>query len=354
MKKLVALLMAMVMLLGLAACGGSSSTEAPAATEAPAQAATEGAQEAEAAGVTSLNIYGIYKSESMYFVNEAASIEKTLNELGEKYGFTATWHFNNCDGDPEKFMTLLNTAIADNADAIICCVPDQTMSQSVVDTCSAAGVPVIACDDGLIDTEGNKIAPWFGIDAYNIGYSAGEWMADYAEKNGMTDDDSVGLLYMTMDTVSSCVPRTEGERDAWAAKLGDALAANTYAADYQSDQESAYNAASAVITGHPEIKSWLVMVASENGALGVGAALENAGVDGTSCVINLGCDEMYNQWNDGNYSMVKACSYFSGKVVGKEAITAVVEYLVNGVEMPAEYATPAVIVTPEDYLDLVL
>ena len=38
MKKLIALLLALVMVIGLAACGGSATTEtkAPAATEAPA------------------------------------------------------------------------------------------------------------------------------------------------------------------------------------------------------------------------------------------------------------------------------------------------------------------------------
>ena len=115
---------------------------------------------------------------------------------------------------------------------IVTCIPDQTMSQSVVDKCKDAGVPIIAVDDGLIDTDGNKIAPWFGIDAYNIGYTAGEWMADYAKKNDLLDDPSVGLLYMTMETVSSCVPRTEGEKDAWKDKLGDALSDRTYAVSY--------------------------------------------------------------------------------------------------------------------------
>lgn len=40
MKKLIALLLALVMVIGLAACGGSATTEtkAPVATEAPTQA----------------------------------------------------------------------------------------------------------------------------------------------------------------------------------------------------------------------------------------------------------------------------------------------------------------------------
>ena len=54
--------------------------------------------------------------------------------------------------------------------------------------------------------------------------------------------------------------------------------------------EDAYNGASAMIAGHPEIKSWLVMVASEQRALGVASAIENAGLADTSCVVTLGCD----------------------------------------------------------------
>lgn len=350
MKKLFALVLAGALALSLVACGGGDSSSAPAASTPAASTPAASTPAAPKA----LNIYGIYKSESTYFVNEAASIEKTLKELGDEMGFEATWHFNNCDGDPEKFMTLLDTAIADNADAIVCCVPDQTMSQSVVDKCNDAGVPVIAVDDGLIDTDGNKIAPWFGIDAYNIGYAAGEWMADYAKDNDLLDDPEVGLLYMTMETVSSCVPRTQGQQDAWKDKVGDALSDRTWTADYVSQSEEAYNSAQAVVTAHPEIKKWLVMTPSENGVLGAGSVLEEAGLDKDSCIIALGCDEMSVQWADGNYECCRASAYFSGKVVGKEAITAVVNYLMNGTALPDEYATPAILVTPDNYTEYVL
>lgn len=357
MKKIVALLLATLVIFGLGACSsGTDANNTTAAPAAPAETTDSVASKAPAApeGPKDLNIYGIYKSESTYFVNEAGSIEKTLNEKAEEYGITITWHFNNCDGDPEKYMTLVDTAIADKADAIVTCIPDQTMSQSVVDKCNEAGVPIIAVDDGLINDAGEKIAPWFGIDAYNIGYSAGEWMANYAKENNLLEDETVGLLYMTMSTVSSCVPRTEGEKQAWADILGDALSDRTYEADYVSMSEEAYNSASAVVTAHPEIKTWLVMTPSENGVLGCGAVLEEAGLDSTSCVIALGCDELSTQWADGNYSVCRASAYFSGKVVGREAATALVDYLVNGTELPEEYATPAIIVTPDNYTDHVL
>ena len=352
MKKLIAMLLALVMVLSLAACGA----KAPAETEAPAAdaPAAEAPAETEAAAPKTLNIYGIYKSESPYFVNEAASIEKTLLAKGEEYGAEVNWHFLNCDGDAEKYMTQIDTAIADNADAIVTCIPDQTMSEAVVAKCEAAGVPIVACDDPLKDGDNNKLAPWFGIDAYNIGYAAGEWMAAYATDNGLVEDESVGILYMTMNTTSSCVPRTEGEKKAIADNLGTAMDARTYEVDYITTMEDAYNGASAMIAGHPEIKTWLVMVASEQGALGVASAIENAGLAETSCVVTLGCDETTGHWEEGNYAVIRAAAYFSGKVVGKAAIEAVVEYIINGTEMPAEYATPAVMVDPTNYKDHVL
>lgn len=56
-------------------------------------------------------------------------------------------------------MTQIDTAIADNADAIVTCIPDQTMSEAVVAKCEAAGVLIVACDDPLKDGDNNKLAP---------------------------------------------------------------------------------------------------------------------------------------------------------------------------------------------------
>lgn len=363
MKKFIALLLAALMVLSLVACASQTETTEPAAAETAAEetkteetAAEPAAEEAPAEeGDKDLNVYGIYKSDGAYFVNEGWSLETAMKEIAEPAGYTVSWHYLSCDMDPEKCMSLVENAIADKADAIVICVPDQTMSISVVERCNEAGVPVIAVDDGLIDADGNKIAPWFGIDAYNIGYAAGEWAADYATENGLIDDESAGLLYMTMSTVSSCVPRTEGEKQAWADKLGaEAMADRTFEGDYETTMELAYNAASSVITANPQIKSWLVMVPSENGALGAGSALEEAGLAETSCVINLGGDEMINQWDAGNYSVVRVSAYFSGLVVGREAGTELANYLINGTELPAEYATPAEMMDQTNYNDIAI
>lgn len=90
MKKLTALLLALVMVLSLAACGAKETTPETKAPEAAAPVETKAPVEEAPAAPTSLNIYGIYKSESPYFVNEAASIEKALNDKGAEYGIEVT------------------------------------------------------------------------------------------------------------------------------------------------------------------------------------------------------------------------------------------------------------------------
>ena len=100
--------------------------------------------------------------------------------------------------NPETCLKFVDTAISEKASGIIICVPDQTMSQAVVDKCAEAGMPVVAVDDAL-EVNGEKIAPWVGIDGYNIGMANGEWMAQYAIDNNLVDDEECGWL-LTMWT----------------------------------------------------------------------------------------------------------------------------------------------------------
>lgn len=331
MKKILSLLVVLAMALCLVACGGTKE-----------ETSTE---------VKSLNVYGIYKGDGDYWRNEAKGTEEALAALATENGFEYTWHYLTCDNDPELTLTNVETAVADQADLILICVPDQNMSQAVVDRCNEAGTTVIAVDDGLIDGNGNKIAPWFGIDAYNIGVGCGTWLGNYAVENGLVDDPKCGLLIQTMETVSSCVPRTEGEEDAWAEIVGDKMADRTFYADYQSTAELAYDSAAAVITGHPEFDKWLVMNPSTNGTVGVVAVLEEQGLDKESCIMSLGADTIARQWDEdiNCWDCVKQCSHISGGMIGAQAVTAGVNKILNGTEIPMETVVPAVFVDKTNY-----
>ena len=174
-----------------------------------------------------------------------------------------------------------------------------------------------------------KLAPWVGIDAYNIGAANGEWLANYANENELVGKEDVGLLLMTMDTVSSCVPRAEGELDKFTELCPDFPEANIFKADYDGTTDKGNTAAAAVITANPQIKTWLVTGANEEGCIGAARALESAGLDADACVVGLGAYMAKDEWNNkgADGTCVKASAYFSADQVGAGSVEVLLDMI---------------------------
>lgn len=356
MKKRV-LAVIMTMALGaslLAGCGGSSepaSSEAPAAEEpaAEAPAAEEpAAAEETAAPSGDLVVYGIYKAgDQTWFIDEGDAAKAAVEKLGGSFTYV------DAKMNPEEELKAVDNAIANKASGIVICTSDQTMSQAVVDKCKEANIPVVAADDALEDGSGNKLAPWVGINAYVIGAANGEWLANYAKDNDLVGKDDVALLIMTMDTVSSCVPRADGEYDKFTELCPDFDTAKIFKADNDGTVEKGNTAAMAVLTAHPEIKTWLVTGANEECTIGAVRALETQGLDADACVVGLGGYMAKDEWNNkgADGTCMKAAAYFSSLQVGEGSINVLMQ-LINGEEATMETAVDALIVTPDNYKDV--
>ena len=295
-----------------------------------------------------LVVYGIYKAgDQTWFIDEGAAAQKAVEEAGGEFIFV------DAKMNPEEYLKAIDNAIANNASGIVTCIPDQTMSQAVVDKAEEAGIPIVAADDALQDADGNKLAPWVGINAYVIGEANGEWLANYATENELVGKEEVGLLLMTMDTVSSCVPRAEGEYGKFTELCPDFPEENIFRADYDGTTDKGNTAAAAVITANPQITTWLVTGANEEGCIGAARALESAGLDKDACVVGLGAYMAKDEWNtkgaDG--TCVKASAYFSADQVGAGSVEVLLD-MIAGEEPTMETAVDAVVVTPEDYKDV--
>ncbi len=338
------------MVLGLTACSAVT-TDAPASETAkveeaqtPKAADSGEAKDASAAGV----VYGIYKAgDQTWFIDEGAAAQAAVEANGDSFTYV------DAKMSPEEYLKAIDNAIANNAKGIVTCIPDQTMSQAVVDKCSEAGIPIVAADDALQDNDGNKIAPWVGINAYVIGQANGDWIANYAKEKGLEEDPECGLLIMTMDTVSSCVPRAEGEYDNFTAACPSFDTARIFKADYDGTTEKGNTAAAAIFTAHPEIKKWLVTGANEEGTIGACRALESAGLDADACVVGLGGYMAKDEWNNkgADGTCMKAAAYFSSDSVGKGSVD-VLYKLIAGGDVEKETAVDAVVVTPENYKEV--
>lgn len=287
-------------------------------------------------------IYGIYKAgDQTWFIDEGAAAQAAAEEAGYEFIYV------DAKMNPEEYLKALDNAIANNAAGVVTCIPDQTMSSAVVDKMADAGIPIVAADDAL-EEDGTKLAPWVGINAYVIGEANGEWIANYAKENNLVGKDDVALLLMTMDTVSSCVPRAEGEYDKFTELVPDFDKSKIYRADYDGTTDKGNQAASAVITAHPEIKTWLVTGANEEGCIGAVRALESAGLDKDACVVGLGAYMAKDEFKNEGGSAMKASAYFSSESVGAGSVKVLLD-LIDGKDVPLATAVDAVVVTPENY-----
>ena len=326
--KVMALTMASLMAMSMAAFAGE----------------TEAESSYDFAGGT---VYGIYKAgDQTWFIDEGNAAKAKVEADGGEFIYV------DSKMSPEEYLKDIDNAIANNAVGIVTCIPDQTLSQAAVDKCKEAGIPIVAADDAL-EVDGEKIAPWVGIDAYNIGAANGEWIANYAIENGLVDKEDTGLLIMTMDTVSSCVPRAEGELDKWTELCPDFPEDRIFKADYDGTTDKGNTAAAAVITANPQITTWLVTGANEEGTIGACRALESAGLDANACVVGLGGYMAKDEWNNkgADGTCMKAAAYFSSLQVGEGSVT-VLEQILSGGEVTLETAVPATVVTPENYKEV--
>lgn len=291
-----------------------------------------------------LVVYGIYKSgDQEWFLNEGEAARKTVEDAGGEF------HYVDIALEGQKMLDAIEQAYTNGADGIVMCPNDQTMSQNVVDLCNEYGMAVVACDDAL-EVNGEKIAPWVGIAGYDIGVSCAEWMNQYIADNNLADDASCGVLLMTINTVSSCVPRTDGEYDVLMAAYPQFEETNRiFYADYDGTTEKGNIAASAVITGNPQITKWLVMGANEEGIVGVVRALETADLDKDSACVGMGAYMSAEEYEKG--SCMKASPYFSDVAIGTYSVNTLFD-LIDGKEVEMSTAVPAEITTPENYKEI--
>jgi L-arabinose transport system substrate-binding protein len=243
----------------------------------------------------------------------------------------------DCAMNPDKYMTALDTAISRKVDVLIVCPPDQKLSQITVDRCKAAGIKVMADDDGLIDEKGIHIAPALELDAYKVGQGIGDYLGKYYNTNNLAAKYAdTGFMLMTMPEVSSCVPRSEGARDEFL-KLVPAFAKNKIIeAPYDGTSEKGFNVASATITANPQYKNWIVMAPNDEGAQGCTRALEQANLDRNAIVAGVGGYLAKDEFKKP-YSCFKAAAYIDPVLDGTLAGNAAMDWIEKGAEPYAEY-----------------
>jgi len=302
-------------------------------------AVAQDASPASSAAGTGPLFVAINKSaDQQYFIDLQTSFKDTIVGLG------GTAQASDAKLDPNLGINLVNDAISAGAKGIAITVPDQTIGPAVAAAAKAAGVALVATDDGIVDDAGNPV-PFVGFNGTDMGTKVGEAAAQLLTASGWLTDTTkkVGVLSTEVQTLSVCEDRTNAAKEQMAA--AGVPAENIFQVPYTGETQSAQDAAGPVITAHPDVTNWVVFACNDEGALGTINALAASAVSPDNIIgVGLGAYEACKPWAAGQPSGFKAALFISGLDVGASAAKVLYDNVVNGVALPPETIAPTTIV----------
>ncbi|NLJ95369.1 MAG: galactose ABC transporter substrate-binding protein [Clostridiaceae bacterium] len=196
MKRILALLLTLVMMVGLvAACGGS---DEPAETDAPEEAAEpaddsaeeepadeEPADEEPAAGgeASDLNVGVFYYDFADSYIS---TVRSELDKMLEEAGITYT-NYDAAGSQPTQ-TEAVNSAITGGTNLLVVNIVETAAidaAQGIVDSAKEAGIPVIffnrEIDNSVIDSY--ELAAFVGTDAPEAGHMQGQMIGEFLLEN---------------------------------------------------------------------------------------------------------------------------------------------------------------------------
>lgn len=348
------------------AAGASTDTTSPDTTSADSTAATDSTAGSDTtAGSTASTvteetiatpscedgaerplIYVLYKEGTQqYFIDQATGASDTAEAL------CADIKVVNVEQSGDKAVTEVQNAIAAGADAIGITVPDQQIGPQVAQLAADAGIPIIATDDVIEDGDGNPV-PFAGFNGTEMGTKVGQQAADLLNEAGWIEDGTkVGVLSIEKQDLSVCNQRTDAEKQV-IIDQGGVPEADVYPVASDATIDGSLNAASPVITAHPDVTNWIVMGCNDESVKGALQALAAAGMSPDNIIgVGLGAYEACKDWQADEPSGFKGALYISGYEVGKAAVTALYNSIENGVDLPPETIAATALVDPTNWED---
>ena len=212
MKKLIALLLALVMVVGLVACGAKEEAAAPAETEAAAPAETEAAAPAETEAAETLYIPVMAKGFQHQFWQAVAAGSQAA---AEEYGVEIYFDGPASETEIAAQVNMIEQEMAKNPKAMALAALDTSAVADILDECAEKGIPVIGFDSGVPgDTSGavkatactnNEAAAAIAAEKF------GENADLVAKMQAATADAPVRIAVLSQDAVSASVTgRTTG------------------------------------------------------------------------------------------------------------------------------------------------
>ena len=315
MKKLLCVLLALVMVLSLAACGGSAAPEADApAADAPA--------EDDGKVKIGLSIAGLTMP---YYVR----MYEGFLAAAEKEGYEVV--FADGGADAESTVKAVEDLITNDIDAL---AVSTNYSEALVDTftkCKEQGIPVFYIGNLQLIPEVQELMTfWEGTVSADAGYLGGVWMADYLDGIGYKKDLNIVQVSLIHDSLQQ---RYEG--------FAQGLADNGYTVTLVNTvgdltRENSLAGCEDMLTAHDDIDIFYGTAGTS--ALGAYDATQNAGRTEVMVVGFDGEDEEIQHIDEGGNYVATICQ----DPVGESEVTvAAIKTVLEGGTVEGGHETPA-------------
>lgn len=353
-RKVLSGLLAALLVMTCAGCGGDAAggnaadagAESEPAAEAPAESETPSGETVEA-GKDLKFVYISKQLSHQWFVQEEMGIKKACDELGIEYvGIDS-------DNNDEKCLQDIDSAFTMEADALLICITNQSMGPNLAKRCKEENIPLVTIDDNILDEAGNQV-PHVGMPTKEVGELGGEELVKMANERGFFEDGNVvKVLQINIPTNTVFAPRLDGYKETLMANtpLKEEDFIRVGAADATAEFEGNMAVSSPVILAHPEVTHWIVTGANDDCALAPMAVLKEQGFDMANVLgCGLGGYEMpLEEFKNGNESYIAIV--LQPDVEGYKAVYMAYDYLVSGTEMPENTFVSGSIANAENYLE---
>lgn len=322
-------LIAALLAVSLAGCGSNSSSGT-----APSTTATNGEKPKIA--------FIVKQPEEPWFQLEW----KFAKEAADKDGFELIT-IGATDG--EQVLPKIENAAAQGAKGLIICSPDVRLGPAIVARANQRGMKLMSVDDQLIDDKGKPLdVHHLGISAHKIGNNVGDALVAEMKKRGWTNADTAFLL-VTRDELDTAKERTEGEAEA-VTKSGFPADKIYRAPQKTTDVPGGRDAATVVLTQHPDVKHWLIAGMNDSASMGAVRATEAFNIKPENVIgIGINGDAALEDLKKPQPTGLYGSILLQARRHGYDTAEMMYKWIKDGVEPPKITYTDGVLITRDNY-----
>jgi L-arabinose transport system substrate-binding protein len=282
--------------------------------------------------------------EQGWFINE----QKAASEAGQQMGFDVV-SLGVQDG--EKVLSAIDYLAAHGAQGFVICAPDVRLGPAILARANALRLKFVTVDDQLQGADGTVIqsVPHLGLSATKIGNQVGSTLMQEMKRRGWTSAETAALR-VSDNELPTARARTDGATSALLEAGFDAL--RIYDAPQRTtDTEGGFNAATPVLSAHPEVSHWLVFAINDETVLGAVRATEQLQIPAQN-VIGIGINgaaEAYAEFSKSTPTGFYGSMAVSSTMHGRQSAVNLYRWIKYAALPPAVTETAGTLMTRENW-----